>query len=263
MRTATIEAKAKQALQLDGDDCWLMDSFWLRTDPDDHGFTPHVRTWGIWEPNVTLWLLNQFPGHAFMDVGANQGYYGLLAASRRVPTLMFEPQPLLVYRLQHSLVRNNFMMRPQVVQVAVGKEPGTATFTVPKHHPMLATYAYDVRSPEHPNDSYHTYPVEVRPLDWYATWYAELPLLVKLDVEGAEPEAWAGMYQLFRRKRPTTVVLEFRADRYQNAAAFAAELLRAGALSTIDEHGLEVPTTAETLLARPDYDWMVVVRPTL
>lgn len=239
---------------------YMLNKFWLVADNDDHGFTPHAKNDGYWEAWITAWMTRELPGKAFIDVGANMGYYGLLACSMGCPTYFFEPQPKLYDLIRASVQLNNF--QANISATAAGAETSVETFTVPKHHGMLATYAYDVRSPDYENAAYTHYPVQVEPLDRLVGWQDGMPLLVKLDVEGAEPQAWAGMQQLFRRKYPTTVILEFRADRYKNPVGFATELLAAGRVSYVNEDSYEVPVVShEALTSRPDHDWMVVVRP--
>jgi FkbM family methyltransferase len=241
--------------------CRMLDRFTLVADREDHGFTPHARGDGYWEAWITAWMMRELRGRAFVDVGANMGYYTLLAASMGCPTIAFEPQPQLVRCVEASLEINGWSEDVYTVQAAVGDHDHEAQFTVPKHHGMLATYAYDVRSPEyeHVPDSYVTYPVKVVTLDGLADWSHTHPLLVKIDAEGAEPQVWAGMQRLLDRPLPTTVILEFRADRYPDPAAFAHQLFK-HRVSYVDEMGNEVVLDSPTpLLERPDHDWMVVV----
>ncbi|WP_368396365.1 hypothetical protein [Streptomyces sclerotialus] len=42
----------------------------------------YIHLFGGWEPHLTTWLTRRLePGDAFVDVGANIGYYSLLACS--------------------------------------------------------------------------------------------------------------------------------------------------------------------------------------
>lgn len=65
---------------------------------------------GAWEPHLTNWLSGQLgPGDVFVDVGANIGYFSLLA-SRLVGddghVVAVEASPALAERLRENLVRN-------------------------------------------------------------------------------------------------------------------------------------------------------------
>jgi FkbM family methyltransferase len=245
-----------------GEQCRMLNRFWLVADPEDHGFTPHARNDGFWEAWITVWMVREMSrGVAFADVGANMGYYGLLACALDCPTYFFEPQVTLAERIGASIAANRFHELAQVSHCAVGAGHTSAVFTVPKHHGMLATYAYDVKSPDHANEEYTQYAVTVRPLDTLLEdWQTDRPLLIKIDVEGAEPHTWAGMQEIWESRKPTAI-LEFRADRYLDPVGFASKLLAAGTVSYVNEAGAEVPvTTHETLTSQPHHDWMVVVR---
>lgn len=266
MTRSEIETTGRQGVSVlqhpQGPQCRMLNRFWLIADPDDHGFTPHAKHDGFWEAWITVWMMRELSATpAFADVGANMGYFGLLACSMGCPTYFFEPQPTLADRLQASVAINHYSDLAQVSHCAVGAAAGSAVFTVPKHHGMLATFAYDVKSPDRSNEEYTQYAVTVRPLDMLLDdWQPERPLLIKLDVEGAEPHAWAGMQQVWETRKPT-VILEFRADRYLDPVGFANNLLHAGLVSYVNEHGEEVRIfSADTLTQQPHHDWMVVVR---
>ena len=261
-----LERNSKQNVRVEehplGHKCWVLNRYWLVADPDDYGFTPHAKNDGYWEAWITVWMLRALPGKAFIDVGANMGYYTLLALSEGCPTQAFEPQPKLHQLVTASIHENGWGDAAAVHQIAAGALEGTAVFTVPNHHGMLATYAYNVRSRDYFDTDYDTYEVEIWPLDFLVDWQPELPLLIKIDVEGAEPHTWAGMQSLLRRPYPTTVLLEYRADRYQDPVGFANALLASGLVSYIDATGNEVPVSSPDILTKqPDMDWMVVVRP--
>jgi hypothetical protein len=62
------------------------------TTPRGWHITGHTRDWiqrnlyyfGLWEPNLSAWIESRLsPGDVFIDVGANIGYFTLLAANRR------------------------------------------------------------------------------------------------------------------------------------------------------------------------------------
>jgi FkbM family methyltransferase len=93
---ATVDAKT-----VDGDV--------LRVDASDI-VGKHLYYFGVWEPGLTGWLKRSLkPGHLFIDVGANIGYYSLLAA-RLVGSggkvVAIEALPQTFQRLQENVERN-------------------------------------------------------------------------------------------------------------------------------------------------------------
>lgn len=70
------------------------------------------------------------PGDAFVDVGANIGFYSLLASSvnGRAPVVAFEPHPLGAERLRENAAINGFD-NVRVVQAAAGEAAGSAALT--------------------------------------------------------------------------------------------------------------------------------------
>jgi FkbM family methyltransferase len=245
-----------------GPECRMLDRYWLVADPEDLGFTPHARNDGFWEAWITAWIMREMDrGVAFADVGANMGYYGLLACSMGCPTQFFEPQPKLAELLQASIAANHYGELARLSVVAVGAAASTAVFTVPKGHGMNGTFAGAGTTPGLTEADYTRYPVTVRPLDMLlAHWEVDRPLLIKVDAEGAETHIWAGMQEIWRTRKPT-VLLEYRADRYVDPIGFAEQLMSGGKTTYVDTTGEEVPLTSHEILTdHPHQDWMVVVR---
>lgn len=62
-------------------------------------------------------------GPLVVDVGANEGFYTLLAASYGCRVISFEPQRLCVDRLSASFGQNNFKYQPLLFQNVVSDDP--------------------------------------------------------------------------------------------------------------------------------------------
>lgn len=78
------------------------------------------------------------PGDTFLDVGANVGYFTLLASRAVGPggsVHAFEPSPLLCQRLVADLRRNPFATNVTVHQVAVSDHRGTGWLSLPTDAP--------------------------------------------------------------------------------------------------------------------------------
>ena len=79
-----------------------------------------IREEGIWEPHETSLILDLLqPGDTFLDVGANIGYFSILAAAavgEAGSVMAYEPDPE-NYRLLQANVELN-ALRPRVISTA-------------------------------------------------------------------------------------------------------------------------------------------------
>ena len=68
----------------------------------------------------------------FLDIGANTGYYSLLAAtSGPTKTYAFEPSPGPLHYLKLNVDLNNFSQQIEIIDVALSDRKGTITFYSP------------------------------------------------------------------------------------------------------------------------------------
>lgn len=77
---------------------------------------------GIWEPAITSFLYEVFTANrnlTFIDVGANVGYFSLMAAAAGVHVIAVEPIDENVSKLLVAVERNGFKDRVTVLQYAV------------------------------------------------------------------------------------------------------------------------------------------------
>lgn len=142
------------------------------------------------------------PGAVFFDVGANVGFFALLAARAVGPegrVVAFEPVPELAGAIVDNAGRNDLDVT--VLPVAVGGADGREPLHLARH-PGGAALA----SAGPPPDRRGELDVEVRTLDaLVAEGAVPAPDVVKIDVEGAEPAVLAGMTELLRTRRPVVV----------------------------------------------------------
>jgi FkbM family methyltransferase len=149
------------------------------------------------------------PGWTVLDVGANAGYFSLLAhdlggAGARVHA--FEPNPRLRAMFESSVERAGASAAITVVGAAVGGDNGTATLHVSPRaeEAAFATARADLAW----SDEWEEVTVEMVRLDRYCSEHGLEPDLVKLDVEGFEPEAIRGMDALLSSGKPSYVITE-------------------------------------------------------
>jgi FkbM family methyltransferase len=147
---------------------------------------------------------NLVPGDIFVDVGANVGFFSLLAARAVGPdghVYAVEPVPENIEAI-HANARRNHFTQITVVPVAASDSVGTALLTLTEH-PGGAALA----SAERPPDTIGEIEVETATLDSLVDEGRILPpSLVKIDVEGAEEPVLEGMTATMRTHAPTLIV---------------------------------------------------------
>jgi FkbM family methyltransferase len=91
----------------------------------------YLYLFGVWEPAISELMRSRLgPGQVFVDVGANIGYYSLLAANAVGDTgnvIAFEPSPTVRSQLEANIARNGLGSRITVQPVAAGEADGTVT----------------------------------------------------------------------------------------------------------------------------------------
>ena len=186
---------------------------------DVSGFTVKGRYFAHvpYEPGATGTVLSSLgDGDVFVDIGANSGYFSVLAALRvggRGRVLAFEPNPSVRRQLQRHLELNSIADRVTVSDLAVGGEDrddvqlfvscwpendGIASLT-----PAAETIARGGLRAD------ASILVRVRTFDsWMQS--ARLPRidLMKIDVEGAEAQVLSGMSATFASVRPKRIICE-------------------------------------------------------
>ena len=123
----TTELSAPVPLRIPGLDS--APSLFVHGEEDLH-VSRSIRQRGIWEPYETQLLLSLLqPEHVFVDVGANVGYFSVLAASvlsEAGQVFAFEPDPENFRLLQASLAHNGLASRVTAVEAALADRDGEA-----------------------------------------------------------------------------------------------------------------------------------------
>jgi FkbM family methyltransferase len=155
---------------------------------------------GTSEPALQATLVEVLqPGDVFYDLGANVGFFTLLAARLVGPTgrvIAFEPDPRNAATLRGNIDANDFD-NVQIIEQGVSEQSGTMSF-------MLA----DSTASHFVGDGAAvagTTPVPVTSLDDFLTDGVPAPTVLKLDIEGEEVRALRGAARLLRTHRPTVI----------------------------------------------------------
>lgn len=158
----------------------------------------------VYEPHVTAELRRLLkPGSTLVDIGANLGYFTLLAAQivgRSGSVVAFEPRRENCRLLAQS-IETNGLEHVVLEPFALGQHAGTATLvTEPGTSNAIIPFGPDAGMPEDaPSET-----VQVRTLD---SFLPSLPRVdvIKMDIEGFEPQAWLGMAETIREHKPVVV----------------------------------------------------------
>jgi UDP-N-acetylglucosamine--N-acetylmuramyl-(pentapeptide) pyrophosphoryl-undecaprenol N-acetylglucosamine transferase len=172
---------------------------------------------GTAEPEVQAALAELLsPGDVLWDVGANVGFFTLIGAravGERGRVFAFEPVPELAAAARRNAELNGFR-NVEVVERAAAAEAGRAEFVLSQEPGWGRLAAVGA-----PKEAQRTIAVETAALDELVE-RGELapPAVVKIDVEGAEVDAIAGMRETLRRHRPL-VLCELHGTNREFAAA--------------------------------------------
>ena len=143
------------------------------------------------------------PGMTAIDVGANIGYYTLLAATQGVPRVVaIEASPDIAATLERNVALNGLASRVAVVAAALADHDGALTFWPNREEHNFGTGAV-LRRPDLGGES-----VEVR-CHAGDSLFADItagPVLMKLDVEGGELLVLQGMRKFLTRIHPTLAI---------------------------------------------------------
>lgn len=137
------------------------------------------------------------PGDVVYDVGANVGFYTLLASRLVGPggrVFSFEPLPRNIKYLRRHLDANG-VTNVTVFEGAVSDRSGTARFDVdaiPEMTRLSAGGSLEVQ----------TFQID----ELIAAGQATVPTLMKIDVEGAEADVLEGARDLLTRHHPTVLL---------------------------------------------------------
>jgi FkbM family methyltransferase len=170
-----------------------------------------------YEPGATAMVLTGLgEGDVFVDIGANSGYFTVLAALRvgvRGRVYAFEPLPTVRRQLQRHVELNHIEDRVTVSDLALAgdnrddvrlfvscwpENDGIASLTPAAETLARGGLREDV-----------SIPVRVRTFDtWVQTARPSRIDMMKIDVEGAEAEVLSGMSATLTSLRPKRIICE-------------------------------------------------------
>lgn len=239
----------------------------------DHAITPHLALDGIWEHRITAaWLAVLQPNFTVLDIGANNGYYGALAAQhmdkKRSKVVMFEANPQLIPYIQRTLNVNWLNEQTTLENLAVSDRDTELTLHVLKDYVGSSS----VHSNEHVEKYMHgkmqletaqEVKVKATSIDKYCKQHDIKAVdLIIMDIEGYEDTAYAGMRETVQISPNATLFIEFTKDAYTDAETFYNELLADfGHVYVLDDDGYIVrpkDSSFKTVIGDTD-DWVMPI----
>lgn len=179
------------------------DGFKLYVSPNDTSIGAGILTSGVHEPQVTQAISKTLrSAMVFVDIGANTGYFSILAAKLVGTTgrvIAFEPDQRNCLLLQLS-AQLNHLSNVDIYPFAVADQDATVVYDRLLGSNGIISQALEVEGCEI-SDLAHRTLVRAVQLD---TILGALPRLdvIKMDIEGAEYRALVGAEDLIARHRP-------------------------------------------------------------
>lgn len=168
---------------------------------------------GAWEPRQVKRLLELIGAEVrasepmlFLDIGSHGALYSMLVAQAQpgAHIIAFEPDPTNLVQLRANLFINGMLERIEVMDCAVGDAEGT----IPFHQATDANRGTSRMTAISEAERRRTIDVRVARLDTLVSAKDSL-LVMKIDIEGGEMLALAGMDGLFAQNRVLMQVESF------------------------------------------------------
>lgn len=187
-------------------------------------FYPRYRDGSLHEPVVSKKFLNLIDSETvFFDVGANVGFYTVLASSVCTDIHAFEMDPRLASIISdHFSGQNGDSADIHVVPAAVGEKGGEIISFSPSQTENLSTNAVvsDMSTYEWQHSHFQ---LQTLALDEYVETTSTQPDVIKIDVEGFEQSVLEGLSSTVENVR--TLIVEVHPDMLKDYGTDAASVL--------------------------------------
>ena len=179
---------------------------------------------GAYEPEQTAWAREcLLAGDRFVDIGASFGWYTALASTIVGPmgrVFAFEPSPI-AWDVIANTIAENQLENVTLVRAAVGTASGHEYIHMPVNDAVHSPSAF-ASDPD-----FVPLQVPMISLDSYAPLADGRRIkLIKIDVEGYEPNVLQGMRELVRNGAVQNIFLEFNSGWLKRNATTPEELFR-------------------------------------
>jgi FkbM family methyltransferase len=175
----------------------------------------HLMLGGWWESNYATAFCNLLkPGDIMLDIGANHGFYSLIAAPRIAPgghVYAFEPRKTFYDLIMASVSVNGLGDIVSVANLALSDSDGDVTMAFDRY--WSGGSHIEVGGPQGADSQTPTVlereSVKCVSLDNYLGGKLAKVDVIKMDIEGAEGLALKGMSKIIDRSRNLKIMMEF------------------------------------------------------
>jgi FkbM family methyltransferase len=223
-----------------GDHTALVATRWgakMLVDTRDAAISPWIVLDGLWETHATGWLQRTLrPGQVFVDVGANVGYFTLLGGHLVGPqgkVVAVEAHPGLA-----ELLRRNVIMNGLYGYVTTWHRAAWSSTTTLQLHQRLnfsgasSVGAIGAEALDRLGDTEEMVAVEAVPVDDLLEGLPPVDVL-KMDIEGAELQAFTGLSRTLRSSPSIAVMFEWAPELMEGVGDKAEALV-----DLLEGHGL-------------------------
>jgi len=232
-------------------------------DPDDLIIAPQMVIYRQWEADISeLFRKLCRPDSTVVDIGANFGYFSVLAADLigaggSGQVISFEPNPALCKLLRRNREINWSIAPVTLHEIALGEREDNLVLHVPKDHGANGSLSAPL------DMECDQFPVTVKPLDAVLPPGLQVDLM-KIDVEGHEATVLRGAREVIERSPNLHLILEWSQKQMKAAGIAPADVLSLieGFIPhriVLGSDPLDHPETTEWLLEQ-DYTDVLFVR---
>lgn len=259
-----------------GDGQMLVAPIWggrLLVPANDLLLMPELVTRGTYDVPFTAFVREHVqPGDVAIDVGAHVGLFTLLLAYEvweRGHVIAYEANPNTLRLLRDNIAMNYLDDRVEIVGRAAGARSGRAQLIAPERfRAMSSIQPLDEATLLSGSkvDTVERFDVETEPLDTHVGRFEKIDV-VKIDVEGAEEQVFAGMSNLLESGVVRQVCFEMIRPLLGNDWGGFAKRLKAleskgWRFATLPDSGIPEPAELDRLLDRGWWSQVAMLGPT-
>lgn len=230
------------------------DDFYLALHKKDTSITVPILECGFWEAWIASWhTKNIKDGTVYIDIGANCGYFSVLSTRLGAHSFACEPNPEYLPLLQKTVEYNYDAIAHKFKIIDRAIIDSNQSFT------WLNIFGTLLGGSSLMGSSEKKVRVKSGSLDYIFKDILKImdpkDLVIKIDVEGAEPLVIKGALTTIKEYNPT-IIMEYTPRHYQDT--FFDELAELGSITMVNFDGDEEPITKEQANASDDWITLVV-----
>jgi FkbM family methyltransferase len=241
-------------------------------DPKDLTVVPHLAMDSIWEHDITIaWLKVLGPDDVVLDIGANFGYFGALAAQKtsdNARVFFFEVNPKLLPYIRKTVAANWLAGKSTVENLAVADKQDRISFSVSPYYLGSASLSHDLNASSYKqfkiaSEKLDTVTVQAVAIDDYCKKHKIQKVdVIKMDIEGFEERAYQGMRRIVKSSPNVTLFIEFTKQSYKSPEVFYNQMLKDfGYVYVITKEGVikKPRSTNYKAVVESDGEWVMPI----